>query len=141
MSTNPSQDHIFDYLFIGLGAGNSLMLLSLLKNQCLAGKKVAIIESDEKKLNDKTYCFWALETDDLVEDLKAIISYQYTHIELPKGTLQSIQDQPYCYIRSIDFYNYTLQICEQEQFPIYRIAVEGIYPSNDIYQEIGRAHV
>lgn len=134
MSTNPSQDQIFDYLFIGLGAGNSLMLLSLLKNQCLTGKKVAIIESDEKKLNDKTYCFWAHETDDLVEDLKAIISYQYTHIELPKGTLQSIQHQPYCYIRSIDFYNYTLQICEQEQFPIYRIAVEGIYPANDIYQ-------
>ena len=134
MSSSPNQEQIFDFLFIGLGAGNSHMLLALLKNKCLVGKKVAVIESDEKNSNDKTYCFWAHDTDDLVKDFKAIISYQYTQIELPKGTLQSIQHQPYCYIRSIDFYKHTLQICQQEQIPIFRTAVEAIQPKNEIYQ-------
>jgi hypothetical protein len=33
----------YDYAFIGLGAANCLLLLSLNRNELLAGKKVAII--------------------------------------------------------------------------------------------------
>ena len=57
---------VYDFLFIGLGASNSLILLSLLKKKCLLNKEVAIIEADDKDTNDKTYCFWAAPSDSIV---------------------------------------------------------------------------
>lgn len=134
MQKNAIAEQVFDFVFIGLGAGNSLMLMALLKKNCLTGKKVAILELDDKKINDKTYCFWAHPNEDLVEDLASIISYRYEKIELPKGRIQSISKQSYFYIRSIDFYNETLQLCEQHQIPIYRVAVDTVIPIPDCYQ-------
>ena len=98
---------VYDFLFIGLGASNSLILLSLLKKKCLSNKKVAIIEVDGKDTNDKTYCFWAAPSDSIVLELAPIISHSYTKIEVNQSTSQNIEDQPYHYIKSIDLYNYT----------------------------------
>ena len=85
MSIN--DEELFDYIFIGLGASNSLILLSLFKKGLLLNKKVAVIESDSKKNNDKTYCFWASPNDEIVEDLQSIISHRYTKIQVNHSKL------------------------------------------------------
>lgn len=52
-----------DYLFLGLGAANSLLLIQMHKQQLLANKKIAIIDPDHTALLKKTYCFWGTQTE------------------------------------------------------------------------------
>ena len=123
---------IYDFIFIGLGASNSLIVLSLLKNGAIADKKVAIIEADSKNTNDKTYCFWASPNDSIVIDLTPIITHCYTEIKVNQSVLQNIEDQPYYYIRSIDLYQHTLEALNQAQITIYRDAVVKVSCENEI---------
>ena len=83
-------DIIYDFLFIGLGASNSLALIALLKNSAFLGKKIAIIEQSENNENDKTYCFWAQPNDNIVLDLAPIISYRYDFLRVNQSLLQNI---------------------------------------------------
>lgn len=131
--TNHLEATRFDYVFIGLGAGNGLMLLSLLKRGLLNNKKVAIIEASTKTKNDKTYCFWSEADATIVNDLSPIISHHYQSIQVNQTPLQNIANHPYNYIRSIDFYNHTLEKVNAAQFPIMRDAVTTIKQEHTEY--------
>ena len=52
----------FDFIFIGLGAANCLLLLRLHDNGLLTGKTIAIIEPDSKTANDRTQGFFKLNS-------------------------------------------------------------------------------
>ena len=56
-------EEIVDYVFIGLGAANSLILRQMYHQGLLIDASMAIIDPDEKLLNDKTFCFWATEQE------------------------------------------------------------------------------
>lgn len=126
-------NEVYDFIFIGMGAGNSLILLSLLKNEAITNKKVAILEASEKNVNDKTYCFWAHPHETVVTDLAPIISHQYTTIKVNESVLQDIETQPYHYIRSIDLYQHTFDAIHHAQIPVYRLAANEITCKNEIY--------
>ena len=128
-----NESSFYDFIFIGLGASNSLILLSLLKNGSIAGKKVAILETSGKNTNDKTYCFWARPNESIVSDLNPIISYRYTNIKVNQNVIQNIEEQPYHYIRSIDLYKHTAEALDQAQIPVYRFAVDKVTSENDLY--------
>ena len=117
---NINHNEVYDFIFIGLGASNSLIILSLLKQGCLKDKKVAVIEAACKTINDKTYCFWASPNDSIVKDLSPIITHYYKTINVNQSVLQNIELQPYCYIRSIDLYNHTLEASNKAQMPLIR---------------------
>jgi lycopene beta-cyclase len=95
----------YDYVFIGMGASNGLMLLEFIKRGYHQAKRIAVIEPQQKNTNDKTYCFWSSPNDTIVKDLSSIISHQYQFVQTNNNKVQSIQDQPYHCIKSIDFYN------------------------------------
>ena len=95
----------YDYVFIGMGASNGLMLLEFIKRGYHQTKRIAVIEPQQKNTNDKTYCFWSSPNDTIVKDLSSIISHQYHFVQTNNNKVQSIQDQPYYCIKSIDFYN------------------------------------
>ena len=95
----------YDYVFIGMGASNGLMLLEFIKRGYHQTKRIAVIEPQQKNTNDKTYCFWSSPNDTIVKDLSSIISHQYQFVETNNNKVQSIQYQPYYCIKSIDFYN------------------------------------
>jgi len=59
---------VYDYVFIGMGASNGLMLLELIKRGYHTSKRIAVIEPHQKNTNDKTYCFWASPSDKIVQD-------------------------------------------------------------------------
>ena len=128
-----AKNEIFDFVFIGLGASNSLILLSLIKKGLLKNKKVAVFESESKTNNDKTFCFWSEPNESIVADLAPIISHRFIAIQVSQSTSQNIEEQPYHYIRSIDLYSHTLQTLTREQIKIFRIAVKEINCENDIY--------
>ena len=121
-----AQDTILDFIFIGLGASNSLILLSLAKKGLLNEKKIAVFEPDSKKINDKTFCFWSEPEALIVEDLVPIISHVFDTIKVGLESEQKINDQPYYYIRSIDLYDFTLQKIIQEKVQIYREGVNEV---------------
>jgi lycopene beta-cyclase len=126
-------DIIHDYLFIGLGASNSLAIIALAKNNAFLGKKIAIIEQSKKNENDKTYCFWAQPNDSIVLDLATIISHRYDFLRVNQSLLQNIESQPYYYIKSIDLYNYTLEQVNRLAIPIFRDQVNNIVETDANY--------
>lgn len=127
------QDTIYDFVFIGLGASNSLILLSLIKKGLLINKRVAVFETDSKTSNDKTYCFWANHNESVVADLTPVISHRFNAIQVNQSTSQNIEAKPYHYIRSIDLYSHTLQILTKENIEIKRISVNQITCEKDVY--------
>lgn len=123
----------YDFLFIGLGASNSLILLSLIEKKQLKNKRVAIFEIESKAINDKTFCFWAAPNDSIVTNLDPIISHCFTTIQVNQSPVQRIDQQPYHYIRSIDLYNHTREILTTEQIDMYQKGVNGITYEDDFY--------
>ncbi len=100
----------FDYLFIGLGAANCLLILRLQNNGLLLNKTIAIIEPDSKSDNDRTFCFWATEKDVLNLEIKNLISYSWENIEINGITKQPINPLHYYHVKGIDLYNETKSI-------------------------------
>ena len=117
---NTFQELVYDYIFIGMGASNSLILKKLIESNTFNNKKVAVIEAQQKNENDKTYCFWASPKDPIVSELNAIISHSYKKIEINKTLSQDISSQPYYYIKSIDLYQYTSNLIEQNNIAKYQ---------------------
>jgi len=137
------QNSTYDFVFIGLGASNSLILISLIQKGLTENKKIAIFEPDGKTNNDKTYCFWANPKDEIVVELNTIISRSFNAIQVNKTRAENIEDCPYHYIRSIDLYNFTLEILNEAKIEIHRNSVEEItfkdkintlYSATKVYQ-------
>jgi lycopene beta-cyclase len=126
------QNKIYDFVFIGLGASNSLILISLIQKGLTKNKKIAVFEPDGKTNNDKTYCFWANPKDAIAVELKTIISRSFNAIQVNKTRAENIENCPYHYIRSIDLYNFTLEILNEAKIEILRNSVEEITSKNKI---------
>ena len=118
----------YDYVFIGMGASNGLMLLEFIKRGFHQTKRIAIIEKAQKNTNDKTYCFWSTPDASIVKDLSSIISYQYQFVQTNATKVQSIQDQPYYCIKSIDFYNLVQATIASYPIDVFEAQVDGLTP-------------
>jgi lycopene beta-cyclase len=118
----------YDYVFIGMGASNGLMLLEFIKRGFHQTKRIAIIEKAQKNTNDKTYCFWSTPDASIVKDLSSIISYQYQFVQTNATKVQSIQDQPYYCIKSIDFYNLVQATIASYPIDVFEAQVDVLNP-------------
>ncbi len=121
----------YDYVFIGMGASNGLMLLEFIKRGFHQTKRIAIIEKAQKNTNDKTYCFWSSPDASIVKDLSSIISYQYQFVQTNATKVQSIQDQPYYCIKSIDFYNLVQSTIASHSIDVFEAQVDTVNPQLD----------
>lgn len=100
MTNNLTQS--FDYLFIGLGAANSLLVLKLHENGLLYNKKIAIIEPNLNNLNDRNFCFWATENEVSSLNLSNVICSKWNNIIVACREKQSILPLKYHHIRGIN---------------------------------------
>ena len=128
-----NQNNRFDLVFIGLGAGNSLMLLSLIKNNLLVGKTVVVIDLEKKNNNDKTYCFWDFNDAPIVLDLQPIISHTYNLIQFDNNAPQPLNKQSYFYIKSIDLYNFIKLKLQQHNIPFYVDTIVSIEKEKEYF--------
>jgi lycopene beta-cyclase len=95
----------YDYIIAGAGAAGLSLLVYLLDDNLLANKKVLLLDKDEKKNNDRTWCFWQKE-ESLFEE---IVFKKWHHLKSFGPNFEKIEDiAPYTYkmIRGIDFYNF-----------------------------------
>ena len=121
----------YDCVFIGMGASNGLMLLEFIKRGYHQTKRIAIIEPQQKNKNDKTYCFWSSPNDTIVKDLSSIISHQYQFVQTNNNKVQSIQDQPYYCIKSIDFYNLVHEAIASHPIDKFDAPLVALHPLTD----------
>ncbi len=124
----------YDYVFIGMGASNGLMLLEFIKRGYHQTKRIAVIEPQQKNTNDKTYCFWSSPNDIIVKDLSSIISHQYHFVQTNNNKVQSIQDQPYYCIKSINFYNLLHEVIASHPIDNFDGQVASLNPLPDFIE-------
>jgi lycopene beta-cyclase len=81
----------------------------------LVGKKCLVIDPSIKNENDKTFCFWAKETDPIVQNLKHVISHSWDKIQIDSSPASSISPLKYYHITSIDLFNEAKAILKKHQ--------------------------
>lgn len=98
-------DYIVDYVFIGLGAANSLIIKQMHAHDMLSTASLLIIDPDEKILNDKTFCFWAKKEE--IEELgfASLISHTWGTLGINDDAPRSVSPYRYHHISSIALYD------------------------------------
>ena len=100
----------YDFIFAGYGAAASLVLLQLHRKKQLDNVRVLIVDPVIKNKNDKTFCFWANEEDNIVKDLKNLIKHTWSSVSIENTNQISLDPLSYHHISSIDLYNEVKQL-------------------------------
>ena len=97
----------YDYIFAGIGLASLMILDKMIENRLLENKKVLLLEPNDKKYNDRTWCFWESKLggfDELVSK-----KWQEAHFINDKQTINCLSgDTNYKMIESNRFYNHVL---------------------------------
>ena len=122
---------LIDYLFVGLGASNCLLILELEKKRLLDGKKIIILEPHQKNKKDKTYCFWS--TSDNVEKIIPLdfIDKEWNRVII-NGKVQSLNPLKYYHVSSLTLYEKALKIIKNHNVKILKHTLEKNQSSNRI---------
>ena len=98
-------DYIVGYVFIGLGAANSLIIKQMHTHDMLSTASLVIIDPDEKLLNDKTFCFWAKKEE--IEELgfASLINHSWGTLGINDDAPRSVSPYRYQHISSIALYD------------------------------------
>jgi lycopene beta-cyclase len=114
----PFQELPYDYAFIGMGCANSLILLELDRAGLLAQKRILVYEPEQKKGNDRTFCFW-LEPNVLQEaGLNQLVSHSWSKVKCNEEAPQLLAGKRYYYLRADALYAHTTQLLSQYDVPL-----------------------
>jgi lycopene beta-cyclase len=113
-----------DYIILGAGASGLMLAYRMAKDDFFDDKSIVIIDKNQAKGNDRTWCFWETpcgEWDNLLHKSwdKIFFGSSTYKAELPT--------EPYQYkmIRSANFYNYLWsQISKKKNFHFYKDSVK-----------------
>lgn len=95
----------YDYIFTGAGCAGMSLLMRLISSGLISGKRVMLIDRDEKTRNDRTWCFWE-KGDGFFEP---VVYRNWKSIGFFSSDYNAqMEIAPYCYkmIRGADFYQY-----------------------------------
>lgn len=104
---NPSRH--YDYIIAGAGCAGLSLAVHMILSGKFSDKKILIIDKEEKRKNDRTWCFWEIETG-LFEP---IVFQKWKQVWFHgEGFSKLLPLVPYEYklIRGIDFYNYCFEL-------------------------------
>ena len=102
-----------DYLFAGAGASATLLLMCMEKQGLLKDKKILIVDPDTKHHNDKTYCFWSDQDEQLTKQCRHLISHQWHEVSVNRNEQESLLPKKYFHISGIDVYKELRRIVDQ----------------------------
>lgn len=120
-----NQEPLYDYAFIGTGCANSLILLELDRAGLLAQKRILVYEPEQKKGNDRTFCFW-LEPNVLKDaGLEQLVSHSWSKVKCNEETPQLLAGKRYYYLRAEALYAHTAALLAQHQVTFRKEALVG----------------
>jgi len=121
----------YDYIFAGTGLSALMAVYQMVLSKKFSDKKILLLDSDAKKTNDRTWCFWENPNGDY-ENLvsknwnKAIFSNENYSRDLELNPYQ------YKMIQGLDFYNYIFEIIsQQENIEFFNQKVVSFQEEND----------
>ncbi len=126
----------FDYIFIGAGASATLLLRSLESRGLLANKKIALIDADDKRKNDKTYCFWTSLDDNIAQNCQHLFSQTWSKISVNRQEPETLENSRYVHISSIALYDECRRIVDQHQLVRVHSSVSSIARTENAVQVI-----
>jgi lycopene beta-cyclase len=132
MNSRPSS---YDYIITGMGCAGLSLAIHLVRNGCLEGRRLLLIEREKKEQNDRTWCFWETSPGPFEDVVYRRWSKAWFHAE---GFSSLLDLAPYTYkmIRGQDYYRYCLDILESNP------AVDMLYaPVEEIRQLNNQAEV
>ncbi|MCC7505056.1 MAG: hypothetical protein IT259_07140 [Saprospiraceae bacterium] len=95
----------YDYIFTGAGLAGLSLATDMVERPFFQGKKILLLDRDDKVKNDRTWCFWAREE----EPLPPVIYRRWEHCHFFGQQFHRVLDfNPYRYhmIRGKDFYQW-----------------------------------
>jgi lycopene beta-cyclase len=117
----------YDYIFTGLGASSCILIHELHRKGLLTQKKVLVLDPSNKTVNDKTYCFWSKDSDEITQDFSSLASHSWSKISIDNLPAQDIGDLKYYHINSLDLYNSAKKILADYKAIILKEAVLDIF--------------
>ena len=108
----------------------------------LEGKKVLLIDSDTKEKNDKTFCFWAAEQDQIYQVYSKLISAKWSSVQINNDSPECISPLQYFHINSLDLYRHSKEVISRYDVSFVKdsvLHVEGedvlfVQTENSIYK-------
>jgi lycopene beta-cyclase len=104
----------FDYIILGGGGAGLSLAYRMMTDKFFDSKRIAIIDKDEKNINDRTWCFWEKEDG----PFESIVDKSWETLNFYSKTLEkSLDIKPYKYkmISGLNFYNFILPKLENAQ--------------------------
>jgi lycopene beta-cyclase len=94
-----------DYIFAGSGLSGFSLALELANRPFFKGKKIVLIDRDDKSQNDRTWCFWA-KPDETIPPVGHKIWDQC--LFFGKDVAKTLEIAPYQYhmVRGLDYYTW-----------------------------------
>lgn len=109
METNPSSPLPFDYLIAGAGLSGLMMLYRMCQDPWFADKRIAVVDAQLQKQNDRTWCFWEAGEG----EWDALLFRQWQHMRFSDAALAlALPMKPYVYkmLKAETFYQTVLDL-------------------------------
>ncbi|MEI8053894.1 MAG: beta-carotene 15,15'-dioxygenase, Brp/Blh family [Bacteroidota bacterium] len=117
-----------DYLFAGAGASATLLLMCMEKQGLLKDKKILILDPDTKQNNDKTYCFWSEQNEQLTLECQHLISHQWDEVCFNRNEQESLLPKKYFHVAGIDVYKELRRLIDQHHLERIQSSVVELAP-------------
>ena len=102
----------YDFIIAGSGCSGLSLLYKILQTPSLQNKSILVIDKDQKKNNDRTWCFWEKNPG----SFESIVHARWNTLEFISDNLNKKVDLgPYTYkmIQGIDFYNFVFKYAKK----------------------------
>lgn len=145
------QNPYYDYIILGAGLSGLTLCLSLLEDSFFDDKTILLLDRQEKKENDRTWCYWHKGDD----PFESIVSRRWKKIAFKSASFKqhiSLGDYTYKKIESEDFYEYCFkklaendrvdfkveqyQSQEEDKEGIKLVTDKGIYLTKKVFSSI-----
>jgi lycopene beta-cyclase len=121
----------YDYIFAGTGLSALMTVYHMIRSNKFSNKKILLLDSDVKKTNDRTWCFWENPNG----DYENLVSKKWnTAVFSNEKYSRDLTLNPYQYkmIQGLDFYNYIFKIIsEQENIEFLNQKVVSFHEENN----------
>lgn len=112
-----------------MGCANSLILVELDRAGLLYQKRILVYEPEEKKGNDRTFCFW-LEPNVLKDaGLDQLVSHSWSKVKCNEEAPQLLAAKRYYYLRAEALYAHASQLLAQYEVCYHRALLQD-YPES-----------
>lgn len=122
----------YDYIIAGSGCSGLSLLYKILQTPSLQKKSILVIDKNQKKNNDRTWCFWEKNPG----PFESIVYARWNTLEfISDDTNKKVDLGPYTYkmIQGIHFYNFVLEYAKKFKNVVF--IQESIIDIDSIFNE------